>query len=347
MTSPVPRRNTGQSTIASVAAEAEVSVPTVSKVLNGRPGVSDATRARVEAVMRERDFRRSARGPAPARVPLVDLAFHELSSTWSIEIIRGVEAAAADAGASVVVSEFSGKRRPQQSWMDAVLARRPVGVILVLSALEEQQQHQLESRSIPFVVLDTAGELPPGVATVGSNNWNGGLVATRHLVELGHRRIAVISGPEDLLCSRARIDGFRSALGAAGLAVHADLIVHGTFEIEAGYEHARRMLVRQDRPTAIFAGSDLQAIGVLRAAAELGLAVPRDLSVVGYDNLPVTQWFSPALTTVNQPLKAMASAATTMLMQLARGEKPALSRIDLATDLVVRESTAPPLSGSI
>lgn len=336
------RAGDGTATIASIAAETGVSVPTVSKVLNGRADVAPGTRARVEAALERHRYRRRNRGPAAASPPLLDLAFHELDSAWSIEIIRGVEAAAAETGVGVVLSEFGGRHRPQQAWLDAVLARRPLGVILVLSELAGAQRHQLETRSIPFVVLDTAGQPPDDVPTVGSNNWNGGLSATRHLLGLGHRRVAVISGPADVLCSRARIDGFRSAHDELGLPVDPSLIRHGDFYVAGGYEHGKELLSRPDRPTAIFAGSDMQALGVLRAARDLGLDVPRDLSVVGYDNLPLTGWIGPALTTVDQPLQAMAGAATRLLVQLSRGESPPLLRVDLATELVVRESTAPP-----
>jgi len=318
-----------------------VSVPTVSKVLNGRSDVAPATRAKIEAALERHRYKRRNRGPATVGPPLLDLAFHELDSAWSIEIIRGVETAAASAGVGVVLSELGGQHRPQQEWLDAVLARRPLGVILVLSSLAQAQRHQLESRSIPFVVLDTAGELPAGVPTVGSNNWSGGFAATRHLIDLGHRRIAVISGPADVLCSRARIDGYRSAHEEAGLTVDPSLIRHGDFQVDGGYGGGKELLSRPDRPTAVFAGSDMQALGVLRAARELGLQVPRDLSVVGYDDLPLTEWIGPALTTVNQPLRDMARTATTMLLGLARGEEP-LRRVELATELVVRESTAPP-----
>jgi DNA-binding LacI/PurR family transcriptional regulator len=222
-----------------------------------------------------------------------------------------------------------------------VLARRPLGVILVLSSLEQAQRHQLETRSIPFVVFDTAGEPPAGVPTVGSNNWSGGVAATRHLIGLGHRRIAVISGPADVLCSRARIDGFRSAHEEAGLTADPSLARYGDFYVDGGYEHGKELLTLPQRPTAIFAGSDMQALGVLRAARELGLDVPRDLSVVGYDDLPLAGWIGPALTTVHQPLRDMATTATTMLLDLARGGAT-LRRIELPTELVVRESTAPP-----
>lgn len=336
-----PRRASPPSTIASIAAEAGVSVPTVSKVLNGRPDVAPETRSRIEEMLERHQYRRRRQRPTTGGQPLLDLVFHELDSAWSIEIIRGVEDAAAAAGVGVVLSELGGVHRPPQEWLDAALARRPLGVLLVLSSLDAAQRHQLESRSIPFVVVDTAGEPPEDVPTVGSNNWNGGLSATRHLLTLGHRRVAVISGPVDVLCSRARVDGYRSAHDEAGVPLDPTLTRWGDFYVDGGYENGLALLSRPDRPTAIFAGSDMQALGVLRAARELGLRVPEDLSVVGYDNLPLTEWIGPALTTVNQPLKEMAGTATRMVISLARGESIPNRRIDLATSLVVRESTAP------
>lgn len=330
-------------TIAAIAHEVGVSVPTVSKVLNGRPDVAPATRALVEEAITRHGYRRRRSSARPATAPrLLDLVFHDHGAPWSVEIIRGVEAVAGPARVGIVLSELGGRHRPPQEWVDDVVARRPLGMILVLSDLDPAQRRQLESRSVPVVVVDTAGEPPPGVPTVGSNNWNGGLAATRHLLELGHRRVAVVSGPPDVLCSRARVDGYRSALDQAGLTMDPALVRWGDFFVEGGYHHGRELLDRPDRPTAVFAGSDYQALGVLRACRDLGLRVPQDVSVVGYDDLPVTEWIGPALTTVRQPLLEMASTATRMVLDLAEGRAPANSRIDLATELVVRESTAPP-----
>ncbi|MFD7653769.1 LacI family DNA-binding transcriptional regulator [Actinosynnema sp. NPDC059797] len=327
--------------ISSIAAEAGVSIPTVSKVLNGRPDVAADTRARVESVIeRHRYQRRRAR--QSSRPALIDLVFHEMHSAWSTEIIRGVELAAAAERAAVVLSELGGAHRPRQEWFDDLLTRRPLGVILVLAELDDGQRHQLATRNIPFVVVDTAGEQPPGVPTVGSANWAGGLAATRHLLSLGHQRIAVISGPTTMLCSRARIDGFRSALESEGVAVEPDFVRYGDFYVNGGYSHGLSLLDRPDRPTAIFAGSDFQALGVMRAARELGLSIPEDLSIVGYDDVQVTEWIGPPLTTVRQPLREMATTAAQMVFTLARGERPPNERIDLATELVVRQSTAPP-----
>lgn len=333
---------TRTATIATIAGEVGVSVTTVSKVLNGRSDVAPETRARVEESLERHRYRRRSKRP-PTGSTRIDLVFHELDSAWAMEIIRGVEAAAAAAKVDMVLTQLGGAHRPSQPWVDEVLARRPLGVLLVLCGLTQPQQQQLQRQNIPFVVIDTDSATSASVPTVGSNNWNGAMLATRHLLELGHRRIAVISGPEDVLCSQARVAGFRSAHDEAGLPVDSDLVRYGNFYVDAGYEHGIQLLSRPDRPTAIFAGSDMQAMGVLRAARRLGIDVPHDLSVVGYDNLPVAAWLGPALTTVNQPLRDMADTATRMLLDLARGMEPSTSRVDLVTELVVRESTAPPV----
>jgi LacI family transcriptional regulator len=336
---PVPRP--GSATIATIADEVGVSVTTVSKVLNGRSDVAPETRARVEASLERHRYRRRTKRQA-AGPPQIDLVFHALSSAWAMEIICGVEAVVAPAKIDVVLSQLGGEHRPHQQWLEGVLARRPLGVLFVLCHLTQHQSQQLHRRRIPFVVVDTDSATSASVPTVGSNNWNGGLIATRHLLELGHRRIAVISGPEDVLCSRARVAGFRFAHDEAGVPVEPSFVHYGNFTVSAGDEHGMELLTLTDRPTAIFAGSDMQAIGVLRAARRLGLHVPGDVSVIGYDNLPVAAWTGPALTTVNQPLLDMAGTATRMLLDLARGVDLPTSRVDLVTELVVRESTAPP-----
>ncbi|MFB7249588.1 LacI family DNA-binding transcriptional regulator [Microbacterium sp. NPDC056234] len=335
-----------RATIADIAAEVGVSVPTVSKVLNGRVDVAEATRLRIEEALSRHEYRKPvssrAAGVKASGPRLLDLVFHEGENLWAQEIINGVERVCGPERVGVVLSGLGGSHRPPQEWIDDVMARRPLGVLLVLSGLDETQRHQLHSRSIPFVVLDTQGNPPTDVPTVGSNNWNGGLVATQHLIGLGHRRIGVIMGPSDVLCSRARVDGFRSAHDEAGLPWDPSLIRWGEFAAGSGFHHAMEVLARPDRPTAIFAGSDYVALGIARAAREHGLRIPEDLSIVGYDDLPITQWLNPPLTTVNQPLRAMGGLAAQMLLTLADGRAPSSTRVDLMTELVVRDSTAPP-----
>jgi LacI family xylobiose transport system transcriptional regulator len=329
----------GKVTLAQIAETAGVSVPTVSKVLNGRQDVSPPTRQKVERLLEVHGYRRSSRS-AP-EVPLIEIVFHELDAIWAMELILGVEKVAKDTGSSVVLTQSGTRHAPGPEWIEGVLRRRPLGVILVFSTLPQEYKQQLRSRSIPFVIIDPAGDPEPDVPSVGSANWSGGLAATRHLIELGHRRIGIITGPEDMMCSLARLDGFRSAMTSAGLEVDPSLVAYGDFHVEGGYEWAMEALRRTDRPTAVFAGSDLQALGVLEAAGALGLRTPEDLSVVGYDDVPVAKWSRPALTTVHQPLRKMAEAASEMLLRLHAGEHTT-TRLELATSLVVRKSTAPP-----
>lgn len=326
-------------TIARIAEEAGVSIPTVSKVINGRSDVAVDTRERVEAIIRKHGYQRPDKGIS--RSNILELVFHELESAWALEIIRGVEQVARDNQMAVVLSELQGRYTPSRGWIDGILTRRPTGIISVFSDLSALQRSKLDTRGIPFVVVDPVGEPGQETASIGATNWSGGLAATRHLLELGHRRIAVIGGPSHVLCSRARVDGFRAAVETAGLTVDPALIRHGNFHVEGGYEQGRILLALPDRPTAIFAGSDLQALGVYEAARDAGLRIPDDLSVVGFDDLPVARWIGPPLTTIRQPLLEMAAAGARLALNLARGEQPAHRRIELATSLLLRHSTAP------
>jgi LacI family xylobiose transport system transcriptional regulator len=327
-------------TLAGIADESGVSLSTISKVLNGRPDVSAATRTRIEAMLDEAGYlRRGSAKSSPTR--LIELVFHELEAAWSMEIIRGVEDIAAEHGLSVVLTQSGDRHSPAPDWVEGVLRRRPVGVVLVFSDLPAEYRAKLRSRVIPFVIIDPAGDPSPDVPSVGSANWSGGLVATRHLIELGHTRIAAITGPTDMMCSHARIDGFRSAMTAAGLEIRPDWIRFGDFHTSGGLEHGRELLTGPDRPTAIFAGSDLQALGVMEAVRGLGMRVPDDLSLVGYDDIPLARWVSPRLTTIRQPLKRMAEEATKLVLQMAEAPLDNVPRMDLATSLIVRESTGP------
>ena len=325
-------------TLQELATEAGVSLSTVSKVLNGRSDVAAATRGRVEALLDQHGYQR--RMGLPNRNTLIELVFPELETAWAMEIIRGVENVARQSGLSVVLTESGTRHSPSPEWITGVLRRRPVGVVLVFSDLAEDAKAQLRSRAIPFVIVDPAGDPAPDVPSVGSANWSGGLAATRHLIELGHRRIAAITGPEDMMCSLARLDGYRSAMNSAGLPIDEDLLAFGNFQVDGGRDRAKVLLAMDDRPTAIFAGSDLQALGVLDAARAAGLRVPQDLSVVGYDDLQLAQWSSPALTTVHQPLTRMAEEAARLVIRMSEEELESIPRMDLATRLVIRESTA-------
>jgi LacI family xylobiose transport system transcriptional regulator len=329
-----------RTTMAQVATMAGVSVPTVSKVINGRPDVAASTRRQVEAAILELGYRQSRRAQRGEK--LLEVIFNELESEWALEIVKGVERVAREHHLAVVISEMHGRRAPGRGWIEGVINRRPIGLIAVLSDLSESMRAQLRTRGIPLVVIDPTGEPAHDIPSIGATNWSGGLAATRHLIALGHRRIGLITGPPEILCSRARLDGYRAAMDEAGVPVDPELVVYGDFHVNSGVARAEAMLRLPDPPTAIFAANDLMALGVYQAARDARLHIPEDLSVVGFDDLPLAGWVSPPLTTVRQPLADMAASAAWLVMALSRGQEPAETRLEMATDLVIRGSTGAP-----
>lgn len=315
-----------------------MALSTVSKVLNGRPGVSPATRRRVEDLLHDSGYAR--RGVDAERGETVELVIENLASEWSVEVIRGVERVARENGLAMVLSTIGDYHVVGDEFVTGVLRRKPIAVVLQFSNLTADHRRQLRARNIPFVVVDPAGDPPAGVPSIGATNWAGGLAATRHLLTLGHRRIAAIGGPADLMCSRARLAGYQAAMQEAGVPVPRR-IGGGGFSREDGEREGRRLLGAADRPTAIVCANDMQALGVYDAAFALGLDVPGDVSVVGFDDAPSASWARPPLTTIRQPLQEMAEEATRLALRLRAGDGE-ITRLELATTLVERGSTSSP-----
>ncbi|MEN0085026.1 MAG: substrate-binding domain-containing protein, partial [Leifsonia sp.] len=270
----------------------------------------------------------------------VELVIENLASEWSVAVIRGVERVSRENGLALTLSTIGDYHAVGDELITGVLRRKPVAIVLQFSNLTADHRRQLRTRNIPFVVVDPAGDPPPDVPAIGATNWAGGVAATRHLLALGHTRIAAIGGPADLLCSRARLAGYESALGEAGVRIPGRARAAG-FSRADGEREGRRLLDGPDRPTAIVCGNDMQALGVCDAAFALGLDVPSDVSVVGFDDAPSASWARPPLTTVRQPLQEMAEEATRLALRLRAGEVEN-TRLELATTLVERGSTAPP-----
>jgi LacI family xylobiose transport system transcriptional regulator len=326
-------------TVATIARLAGVSATTVSKVLNGHAGVAPDTRRRVEAMLSEHAYQRpQVTEPAAA----IEIVFYGTESDQAIQVMHGVEQVARTHDLAVGFTDALAAVDGARSWSELLLNRRPLGVIAVHSTFTEEHPGQLAVGGIPLVALDPMGEAPQATPSVGATNWSGGVTAARHLVELGHRRIAVISGPTEYLCARARLEASRAALDTAGVPLDGRLVRTGRFQFETGLDFGQELLGLPDRPTAVLCGDDLQAMGVYEAARRAGLRIPHDLSVVGFDDIASACWFPPPLTTVRQPFAAMGEAAAQMLLTLAAGRVPAQTRMELATTLVVRASTAPP-----
>jgi DNA-binding LacI/PurR family transcriptional regulator len=332
-------------TLAVVAREAGVSVPTASKVVNGREDVAPETRRRVTEALDRLGYVRRPRFDAAKSPGMVDLVVHSLDSSWSGAVLHGVEGAAYDAGLDVVVSAALARSRagrPERGWLDKLTVRGSAGVLFNLAELTASQYAWLEQHRIPFVMIDPVLEPPPGVVSVGAANWQGGVTATEHLLSLGHERIAVITGRRRTMCSGARLAGYRSALASAGLPHRPEYLRHAGFDEAVARHRMAELLDLPEPPTAVFVCSDRMALGVYEAVAERGLRVPDDISVVGFDDLPEARWAAPALTTVRQPLAEMAATALRLLVRMMDGERPESTRTELSTRLVVRRSTAPP-----
>jgi LacI family transcriptional regulator, xylobiose transport system transcriptional regulator len=347
----------GDLTVATIAQLAGVSPPTVSKVLNGRAGVGPSTRTRVEALLRDHGYRR----PDPATTSrCLEVVFYAMLSSIAIELLRGIEEVAGARDLTVGFTDVYRRARAGQPWVEPLLVRRPAGLITVFSGISAEHRGlqaradlrhnpapaalargSLEASGIPLVAVDPTGEMHP-IPSVGSTNWRGALDATRHLLDLGHRRIGVITGPVKDLSSRARLDGFRAALDTADVPFDERLMRTGLFLFEHGRDLGLELLRLPDPPTAIVCGDDLQALGVYEAARLAGRRIPAELSVVGFDDIEQCAWCGPPMTTVRQPFAEMGATAARMVVELAAGRRPAQTRIELGTSLVVRGSTAPP-----
>jgi len=333
-------------TIRDVAERAGVSVATVSKVINRRYGVAEATVRRVQDVIDELGYEASlvAQSLRNHRTNVIGVLVTDLEP-FSAELLKGIAAAIRNTGYELVIysagGRMSGRVSDHVGWERRYLSRLNGtlvdGAILVTPTVVEVQY------DAPVVAVDPhTGSYD--VPTIDSDNLHGGVLATEHLIELGHRRIALLGGRPDLESAKLREQGFRRAMAAAGVPVDEGLILVGGYVAQVSADAARALLDRPDRPTAVFAANDVSAIATIAVARELGLRVPQDLSVVGFDNIPESALCTPRLTTVNQPIQVMGERAVKTLIRLIRNEEPESTHVSLSTDLVVRESTAAPRS---
>ena len=345
----------GRATLASVAASAGVSVATVSKVLNGRSDVAPATRALVQRLLQQHDYvaRRgdgAARSAAERTSPTVELVFQGRLNAYSTEIIEGVlEAASTEHDVFVVISVRTASHRTGSNgnepspaaWARRLAAAGRLAVVAVTDELTNAHLQALSRARLPLVVIDPLNLTDTRVHSVGATNFAGGLAAAEHLLSLGHRRIAFLGGWPNAACNQARLQGYRAAMDAAGLPVPVAYVRSGRYLYDDGLEQGAALLELPEPPTAVFASSDETALGVIEAARSRGLRIPEDLSVIGFDDTQVARLSSPPLTTVRQPLREIGRVALRRAMRLAAGETVDSHHIELATELVVRHSTAP------
>lgn len=327
-------------TIGDVAAEAGVSIATVSKVINDRWGVAAETSARVRAVVEQLGYESSlaARSMRSARTQVIGIVVSDVEP-FSAELLKGAARALHGTGYELVVFSGCGRSDDQPGWERRYLSRvngtLTDGTIVVTPTTVD----------VPLVAPVVVADHHAGATTlptVDSDNLAGAVTATRHLIELGHRRIGLLAGRPDLESARLREEGYRRALADAGIAVDSSLIRVGGYRPDSAERPAHELLELADRPTAVFAANDSSAIQTLEVARSLGLSVPQDLSVIGFDNVPESALCDPPLTTIDQSIQQMGFAATELLLRLIEGTDDGPRQITLPTRLVVRQSTGPP-----
>lgn len=333
----------GRLTIRDIANVAGVSIATVSRVLNGRPDVAPETRQLVLEVVRKHGFtlNRSAGRLSTGRIGLVGMTVPIVHAAYFSAILFGASEALYEQDSRILLCPTLHEDEREVSLLERLMHGITDGALLVLPSESSAELKALNDHDFQFVVIDPMEPLDDGIASVSASHAAGAKAATEHLLELGHRRIGAITGPRTWMASKERISGYHVALAGAGIVPDPDLEIEADFEIEGGFIAAERMLDIPNPPSAIFCFNDNLAIGALRAARHHGHNVPGDLSVVGFDDTEASL-VTPALTTVRQPLPEMGRSAVTLLTRLLNSQRAEALRVELATKLIVRESTGPP-----
>jgi LacI family transcriptional regulator len=334
----------GRATIRDIADLAGVSIATVSRVLNDRPDVSPETRETVLQVVREHGFstNRGARGLSSGRTGMIGLTLPLVADAYFGPILSGAAEALYERDLRIVLAATLHEHDREVSLVERLMRGTTDGAILMLPEESEAELLSLQQQGFPFVVVDPREPPPEGIPCVAAMHAAGAKQATEHLLGLGHRRIGAIAGSPGWYATEERLAGFRAALAGAGTLLDPDLVVHSDWRLPWGTAAAHRLLDLPDPPTAIFGFNDNVAIGALHAAHERGLRVPDELSVVGFDDTHQAVIVTPRLTSVAQPLAELGRMGVSLLVRLLEGQRLDALRIELATRLVVRDSTAPP-----
>lgn len=326
-------------TINDIAKAANVSKATVSYVLNDKPGVSEKTRRKILQIIKELNYfpNAVARGLAGKTIGMLGLVIPDITDMFYASIIRGVEQAANSFHYTLNLCTTHADPEKEREVVDLFTSGRVDGLIVMTYHLQKDYLAALKERSIPFVFIDSPIE-DESIYTVIVDNKKAGYTATEYLINAGHREIAFIHGSRDAWDNDYRFQGYCQALRDHGLVLRNHLIKTGDFQRFEGYQAAKGLLISSQRPTAIFAANDQMALGVLHAASELGLKIPEDLAVIGFDDIEAAALVDPALTTVSQPTLEMGKKAVELVVALINGKKPLPRKILLQTSLIERET---------
>jgi LacI family transcriptional regulator len=329
-------------TVYDVASAAGVSIASVSRALNGQPGVGRATVEKIQRVATELGWSPNdiARSLTEKTTRTIALVVPDITNPFFPELVKGVQTAADERQYTLLLAN-SGEETEKFLRDLEVLRRKQVDGVILISDHRDQTRVAEICAGIPVVALDRdLGD--PQASVVGVDHEQGAQTAVEHLIALGHRRIAHIAGPSDIEVSARRRAGWERALAGAGLAADPDLVVEGTFLEQGGFEAGVRLLERLDEFTAVFAANDLTAVGFLAACASKGVQVPGDVSVVGFDGIHLTRYTTPTLTTVAQPIFELGQRAGELLLEAIASDDPVKVSEILPTQLLVGASSAAP-----
>jgi LacI family transcriptional regulator len=328
------------STIRDVAEQASVSITTVSHVINGTRKVSSELQDRVLQAMADLDYRpnRVARSLRKNESLTIGIVVPDSTNPFFAEVARSAEVAAFEQGYSVILCNSDGDPNKEDRYIQVLMEKRVDGIIFVSVGGDSERLRRIQDQQIPLIVVDRE---VPGVEVdlVLADNAHGGWLATNHLIQRGHQRIGCIAGPSEVTPSAERLVGFRRAMSESGLTVDESLVEKGDFQFESGYAIASKWLAHPNPPTALFCCNDLMAVGAIHAASELGLSVPAQVAVVGFDNVLLASYFQPGLTTVAQSCDIMGERAAELLIARIQDPDRLPDRHLLDVELVIRQST--------
>ena len=330
-------------TIRDVAKQAGVSIKTVSRVINDEAFVRDETRARVMQAINELGYvvNVSAQRLASGRSYAIGLIYHDASWHYINHVLRSTLETGRKAGYNVILHSCDAHRQDDCQDILNLVSQRSVDGLIFTPPSDNSANllNQLQAADVPFVRLTPRDQACP-LPYVTTTDWQGAYDMTHYLLLQGHRRIGFIKGPPEQKAGHNRFDGFEAALAEEGIGTESVLVVQGDDHFESGRSCASALLSVEPRPTAIFANNDEMASGVLVAVHQMGIRVPEDLSVVGFDDIPLARQVWPPLTTVRQPIRKMAQLATELLIRILQGEGLDAHKYEIPTQLIIRESTS-------
>ncbi|MGA2352422.1 MAG: LacI family DNA-binding transcriptional regulator [Terracidiphilus sp.] len=347
MTDRTPKRRSSRNSphmdIHTVARLANVSIATVSRTINHVPTVNPKMAKRVWEVIKELDYypNTQARALVSGRSRLLGLIISEITNPFFPELIQGFEEVAVEHGYEILIGSTNYDPERMKSCIRRMVERKAEGVALMTFGIEEPLLDQLADRKVPLVFVDV-GPDRPGISLLRVDYHHGIRQGVQHLAALGHRDIAFVAGPLRLHSAQSRLAAFHRALQECGIPVDADRIVEGDHTMEGGMAAAEKLLIGGKLPTAVMCSNDMTAIGVLHKAYRIGLRVPDDLSIIGFDNIHITQMTTPPLTTIQMSCFELARAAVMALRAHVEGTPLPKREYPIETRLVVRESTGYP-----